>query len=75
LPQFDSELCDGCGICHDVCEYKAILVAGKPLLFADRCHACGACMVLCPKEAIHEQPVQRGVLISMVMIHASGKLM
>ena len=64
LPQFDSELCDGCGICHDVCEYKAILVAGKPLLFADRCHACGACMVLCPKEAIHEQPVQRGVIRS-----------
>jgi MinD superfamily P-loop ATPase len=62
LPQFDAELCDGCGVCHDVCEYKAILVAGKPLLFADRCHACGACEALCPRRAIKEVPVQRGVI-------------
>lgn len=61
LPVFDPDLCDGCGICHDVCEYKAILVAGKPLLFADRCHACGACVALCPRGAIREHPIQRGV--------------
>jgi MinD superfamily P-loop ATPase len=62
LPRFDTELCDGCGICHDVCAYKAILVAGKPLLFADRCHACGACAELCPQGAIREEPVARGTV-------------
>lgn len=60
LPRFDASLCDGCGICHDVCEYKAILVAGTPLLFADRCHSCGACAALCPRGAISEEPVVRG---------------
>ncbi len=60
LPRFDATLCDGCGVCHDVCVFKAILVAGKPLLFADRCHACGACAALCPRGAISEEPVARG---------------
>lgn len=64
LPVFDAELCDGCGVCHDVCEYKAILVAGKPFLFADRCHACGACTALCPRGAIREEPVERGAIQS-----------
>jgi MinD superfamily P-loop ATPase len=62
LPRFDEALCDGCGICHDVCAYQAILVAGKPLLFADRCHACGACAALCPRGAIREEPAVRGTL-------------
>jgi len=64
LPRFDEALCDGCGLCHDVCAYKAILVAGKPLLFADRCHACGACAALCPRGAIREEPVVRGTVRS-----------
>lgn len=62
LPVFDLSLCDGCGVCHDVCAYQAILVAGTPLLFADRCHACGACAALCPRMAIREEPVSRGVI-------------
>lgn len=62
LPRFDLDLCDGCGVCHDVCEYRAILVADTPLLFPDRCHACGACAELCPASAIMEAPVRRGEL-------------
>ena len=62
LPTFDVERCDGCGVCHDVCAYTAILVAGTPLLFADRCHACGACTALCPRGAIAEAPVARGTI-------------
>ncbi len=64
LPVFVTKLCDGCGVCHDVCEYKAILVADTPLLFADRCHACGACAALCPRGAIREEPVERGAIRS-----------
>jgi MinD superfamily P-loop ATPase len=62
LPTFDTHLCDGCGVCHDVCAYKAILVADAPFLFADRCHACGACAELCPRGAIREEPVSRGTI-------------
>jgi MinD superfamily P-loop ATPase len=62
LPTFDLERCDGCGICHDVCAYTAILVAGTPVLFADRCHACGACAALCPRGAVAEAPVARGTI-------------
>lgn len=62
IPVFDAALCDGCGICHDVCAYQAILVAGTPLSFADRCHSCGACAALCPRMAIREEPVARGVI-------------
>lgn len=62
VPRFDVERCDGCGICHDVCAYKAILVAGTPFLFADRCHGCGACSMFCPQGAISEAPEVRGTL-------------
>jgi MinD superfamily P-loop ATPase len=62
VPRFDEQLCDGCGVCHDVCAYKAILVAGTPLLFADRCHGCGACAALCPRGAITETSAVRGAI-------------
>jgi MinD superfamily P-loop ATPase len=62
VPRVDVALCDGCGVCHDACAYQAILVASKPLLFADRCHACGACAALCPRGAISEVPAVRGTV-------------
>jgi MinD superfamily P-loop ATPase len=62
VPRFDKELCDGCGLCSEVCVFKAILMGRTPQLFPDHCHSCGACVELCPRGAIREEPVVRGTV-------------
>lgn len=47
------ELCDGCRICVDVCNYNAITVLlNKAMIFDELCHSCGACVYACPQKAI-----------------------
>ena len=63
IPQVDEALCDGCGVCADVCQYHAIVVlAGKPLVFPELCHGCGSCTLNCPVGAISEVQEVLGVL-------------
>jgi len=55
VPKVDESLCDGCGKCTEICEFKAIVVIEKvPMLFYDLCHSCGACYHICPQKAISE---------------------
>jgi MinD superfamily P-loop ATPase len=47
------EVCNGCGICIDVCRYQAITrTDGLAKIDALRCEGCKSCVVLCPSEAI-----------------------
>jgi MinD superfamily P-loop ATPase len=63
VPTFDEERCDGCGICREVCAFRAIVVlGGSPLLFPELCASCGACARLCPSNAIREQEHEIGRL-------------
>jgi len=63
IPEVDMALCDGCGICAEVCQYHAIVVlAGKPLVFPELCHGCGSCTLNCPTGAISEIQNEMGVL-------------
>lgn len=63
VPQLNEQLCDGCRICSDVCEFNAIaMIGGKPLIFEDLCHACGACTTLCPQDALVEVPHEIGII-------------
>jgi len=63
IPQVDDNLCDGCGICAEVCQYHAIVVlAGKTLVFPELCHGCGSCTLNCPQKAITEVPDILGIL-------------
>lgn len=63
IPEFDLNLCDGCGLCHDVCRYNAIVILDKkPLLFPELCHPCGGCERVCPLRAITEVPREIGYI-------------
>ncbi|HDP25204.1 MAG TPA: (4Fe-4S)-binding protein [Deltaproteobacteria bacterium] len=71
VPEVDKNLCTGCGICAQVCEYSAIVVIeNEVLIFPELCHSCGACTLFCPENAIHEIERPVGLLES----GASGTL-
>jgi MinD superfamily P-loop ATPase len=63
MPEVDDALCTRCGVCADVCEFRAIVVLpGDVLVFPELCHSCGACSLLCPAHAITEVPRRVGVV-------------
>ncbi len=57
VPQIAEDLCSGCGICADVCQFNAIvMLKDKPKVFPSLCHGCGSCTLQCPEGAIAEIP-------------------
>jgi len=55
VPEVDTELCNGCGKCGQLCQYSAIIcLKDTPLVFEQLCHSCGGCMLVCPTDAITE---------------------
>jgi MinD superfamily P-loop ATPase len=63
VPEVDEALCNHCGVCARVCEFKAITVLPSSVLaFPELCHACGACVLLCPRDAIREVERRIGAL-------------
>ena len=55
VPVIDHNRCSACGRCAETCEYNAIVVLKKALVFPELCHGCGGCKLVCPKGAIREQ--------------------
>jgi len=55
IPIVDETKCNGCRKCAEVCQYHAIAVLKKPLVFPELCHGCGGCSLVCPTGAITEQ--------------------
>jgi MinD superfamily P-loop ATPase len=63
VPQVDEALCNGCGLCGQICEYHAIVSFGaKPLVFPEMCHGCGGCALVCPTHAIQEVERRVGIV-------------
>jgi len=63
VPQVDLARCTYCGRCAEVCQYHAIaVVARRVLFFPALCHGCGSCALVCPERAIQERPDVMGVL-------------
>ena len=60
VPEVDTEKCNGCGKCGELCQYSAIIsLKSKAMTFEQLCHSCGGCMLVCPTGAITEK--QRGI--------------
>lgn len=62
VPVVDVEKCTSCGQCAKVCEFSAIAMLRKPLMFPELCHGCGACALACPVDAIREVSRPIGVV-------------
>jgi MinD superfamily P-loop ATPase len=53
VPFADESKCTSCGLCADLCQFKAITLLGDILLtFPEMCHGCGGCMAICPEGAL-----------------------
>jgi MinD superfamily P-loop ATPase len=55
-PVVDAARCTGCRACAEACQYNAIAVLQKALVFPELCHGCGGCTPACPTQAIREEP-------------------
>jgi coenzyme F420-reducing hydrogenase beta subunit/ferredoxin len=54
-PDIDTEKCNGCGRCAELCRVDAIsIVYGKAEIDRDKCISCGWCIRGCPHEAAIE---------------------
>lgn len=63
IPIVDKEKCTRCGLCVDLCQFKAITIMGKLIMtFAEMCHGCGGCMAICPEKAIATGQRELGVM-------------
>ena len=55
VPEVDESKCNFCGKCAQICEFNAIVVIKKKVLFfPELCHGCGGCSYICPENAIKE---------------------
>lgn len=53
IAKIDEDKCINCGICADVCRFKAIpVINGKHSIKILNCEGCGYCEKVCPVEAI-----------------------
>ena len=63
VPEVDKSKCSYCGKCAEVCEFNAIVVIKKKVLFfPELCHGCGGCTYVCPEKAIKEVEREIGVI-------------
>lgn len=63
VPVIDEIACQHCGKCGEFCQYGALTVLpNRILFFPELCHSCGGCMLVCPNDAIHEEPKRIGTL-------------
>ncbi|MFH1091756.1 MAG: 4Fe-4S binding protein [Pseudomonadota bacterium] len=48
----DRELCQGCGLCAEVCLEEAMALNSTAEVDPERCLGCGLCVQVCPEGAI-----------------------
>jgi MinD superfamily P-loop ATPase len=60
MPLIDQDRCTLCAACANFCEFNAIFVGKKVLVYPEICHSCGGCSLVCPEGAIEEEPREVG---------------
>lgn len=71
VPSVDPALCNGCGDCSQLCQFRGIVSLGsRALVFPELCHGCGGCIRVCRQGAITEHPH----VIGTVSIGTSGSI-
>ncbi|MGL1864180.1 MAG: 4Fe-4S binding protein [Pseudodesulfovibrio sp.] len=50
--RIDADKCIACGMCAEVCTFKAIEEGAVYSVRSERCDECGSCIQVCPQEAI-----------------------
>ncbi len=64
VPRVDEAACTLCGECADFCRYNALAVLPRRwMVFDQLCHSCGGCSLVCPMDALHEEPRPVGHLV------------
>ncbi|MCD6594538.1 ATP-binding protein [bacterium] len=64
FPVIDMKKCDFCEKCSDFCAYNGIVVLKGLKVFAvpEICKSCGGCKIVCPQDAISEEPRDIGYI-------------
>ncbi len=62
VPVVDELKCTACRQCAELCQYHAIAILKKALVFPELCHGCGGCALVCPAGAIREENRPIGVV-------------
>jgi heterodisulfide reductase subunit A len=70
----NEDLCDGCGICEPVCEYKAITIVEdsknpekkRAIVNEGLCKGCGGCVAACPSGAMEQRGFKNDQIIAAI---------
>ena len=63
VPRILEEKCDYCAECARFCQFNALYVTGETaMVFPELCHSCGGCRIVCPRDAIVEEPTTTVVI-------------
>ncbi len=65
----DEKRCVGCGVCVEVCDYRARVIneeTGKAEVIEALCQGCGACVAACPNMASQQKGFEKSQLYAMI---------
>lgn len=61
--QIDAQLCNGCGMCRELCRFDAISADRVYRVEPMACEGCGVCALICPVGAVSLAPYVDGDLL------------
>ena len=71
----DNTLCSGCGLCVEVCSYRALKTEdGCARYLLDNCFSCGHCQAVCPEEAVSLPGLTQPVKTTLQAVGSESKV-